>query len=72
MRRVRLFGPMVFAAFSVGILTARAGEPLWDNGLIPNGVNGRALSPPAFPDIRVDSLSSLHDLPEQLRIRRDF
>jgi V8-like Glu-specific endopeptidase len=25
----------------------------WDNGLVPNGVNGRALSPPSFPDIRV-------------------
>ena len=26
---------------------------LWDNGIVPNGVNGRAISPPAFPDIRV-------------------
>jgi hypothetical protein len=26
---------------------------LWDNNVITNGVNGRALSPPAFPDIRV-------------------
>jgi hypothetical protein len=25
----------------------------WDNGIVPNGVNGRALSPPAFPNIRV-------------------
>jgi hypothetical protein len=26
---------------------------LWDNNLEPDGVNGRALSPPLFPDIRV-------------------
>ena len=26
---------------------------LWDNGIVPNGVNGRAISPPAFPAIRV-------------------
>jgi hypothetical protein len=25
----------------------------WDNGIVPNGVNGRAISPPSFPDIRV-------------------
>jgi hypothetical protein len=29
------------------------GEVLWDNGLNPNGVNGRAQSPPAFPNIRI-------------------
>ena len=33
--------------------TARAGDCGWDNGIIPNGFNGRALSPPNFPDIRV-------------------
>ena len=27
--------------------------PLWDNDLVPDGVNGRAISPPVFPDIRV-------------------
>ncbi len=26
---------------------------LWDNGIVPSGVNGRAISPPAFPDIRL-------------------
>ncbi len=25
----------------------------WDNGLVPNGFSGRAISPPNFPDIRV-------------------
>ena len=33
---------------------ARAGEdPLWDNGLTPNGFNARAISPPGFPDVRL-------------------
>jgi hypothetical protein len=32
--------------------TTRA-DVLWDNDITPNGVNGRALSPPAFPTIRV-------------------
>ena len=26
---------------------------LWDNGIVPNGVGGRAISGPSFPDIRV-------------------
>jgi hypothetical protein len=26
---------------------------LWDNNIVPNGVNGRAISPPSFPNIRV-------------------
>ncbi len=26
---------------------------LWDNDIVPDGVNGRAISPPVFPDIRV-------------------
>jgi hypothetical protein len=30
-----------------------SGEVLWDNDLTPNGVNGRAISPPSFPNIRV-------------------
>ena len=41
---------------------ARAGEDLlWDNELTPNGVNGRGLSPPDFPGIRVvdDMLTEL-------------
>ncbi len=28
-------------------------DVLWDNGMVPNGVGGRAISPPVFPDIRV-------------------
>jgi len=26
---------------------------LWDNGIVPNGFSGRAMSPPNFPDMRV-------------------
>lgn len=26
---------------------------LWDNNVIPNGVNGRGVSPPAFPSVRI-------------------
>ena len=29
------------------------GDVLWNNGIVPNGVYSRALSPPAFPLIRV-------------------
>ena len=29
------------------------GDVLWNNGIVPNGVYSRALSPPAFPRIRV-------------------
>ena len=29
------------------------GEICWDNDIVPNGYNARALSPPGFPDIRV-------------------
>ena len=38
----------------VGVLALFAGSAnadlLWDNGMVPNGVNGRAISPPSFPD----------------------
>ena len=41
----------------VAVLALFAGSasagPLWDNGMIPNGFSGRAISPPNFPDIRV-------------------
>jgi hypothetical protein len=41
----------------VAVLALFAGsvsaDTLWDNGIVPNGVNGRAISPPAFPNIRV-------------------
>ena len=41
----------------VAVLALSAGSAgaavLWDNGMVPNGVNGRAISPPGFPDIRV-------------------
>ena len=33
--------------------SAMAQGILWDNDLIPDGVDGRAISPPLFPDIRV-------------------
>jgi hypothetical protein len=33
----------------------------WDNGLQPNGVNARAISPPSFPDIRVADDFRLND-----------
>ena len=33
--------------------SAMAQGILWDNDLIPDGVDGRAISPPVFPDIRV-------------------
>ena len=38
----------------VALFAGSAGAAvLWDNGIVPNGVNGRAISPPAFPNIRV-------------------
>ena len=40
-------------AFTVTGIVVGQGSPLWDNDLIPDGVNGRAISPPGFPDIRV-------------------
>jgi hypothetical protein len=30
-----------------------SGDCTWDNNMVPNGFNGRAISPPSFPDIRV-------------------
>lgn len=39
----------VVLMFAVG---AR-GDLLWDNNIMSNGAGGRAVSPPAFPDIRV-------------------
>jgi hypothetical protein len=49
---------MAFVVLAVRTSPARAaGGPLWDNELTPNGINGRAISPPAFPEIRlVDDL----------------
>ena len=53
-RRGELLLFMAFVALAVRTSPARAGGgPLWDNELTPNGVNGRGLSPPSFPDIRV-------------------
>jgi len=38
----------------VALFASGAGaDVLWDNGIVPNGVNARAISPPGFPDIRV-------------------
>ncbi len=32
---------------------AASADVLWDNGIVPRGAGSRAISPPAFPDIRV-------------------
>ncbi len=45
-----LYSILVVAVLFAGSASA---DVLWDNGIVPNGVNGRAISPPAFPDIRV-------------------
>ena len=45
-------GILIVAVLALFAGTASAAI-LWDNGIVPNGVNGRAISPPAFPDIRV-------------------
>jgi hypothetical protein len=45
---------LVLTMVAVLILVGRAGAGvLWDNNIVTNGVNGRAISPPSFPDIRV-------------------
>ncbi len=46
----RPYSILVVAVLFAGSASA---DVLWDNGIGPNGVNGRALSPPNFPDIRV-------------------
>jgi hypothetical protein len=44
----------VLAMVLVPVLVALANaDILWDNNVITNGGNGRAMSPPAFPDIRL-------------------
>lgn len=45
-------GNLAFLALAATGLTAQSAL-LWDNNVIPNGVGARALSPPAFPNIRV-------------------
>lgn len=47
--KTKLFAIAILA----GAVSAANAAVLWDNNVIPNGVNGRALSPPAFPNIRV-------------------
>ena len=43
----------VVVALALAAGSASGGDMFWDNGIVPNGWNGRAMSPPAFPDIRV-------------------
>lgn len=43
----------VIAILAVATTAFGQQERLWDNGLVGNGFAGRAISPPAFPDIRV-------------------
>ena len=45
-------GILIVAVLALFAGSASAGV-LWDNNIVPNGTNGRALSPPGFPDIRV-------------------
>ena len=45
-------GVLIVAVLALFAGTANAAI-LWDNGIVPNGVNGRAISPPGFPAIRV-------------------
>lgn len=47
--KTKLFAIAILA----GAVSAANAAVLWDNNIIPNGVNGRAISPPAFPNIRV-------------------
>jgi len=47
--KTKLFAIAILA----GAVSAANAAVLWDNNVIPNGVNGRAISPPAFPNIRV-------------------
>jgi hypothetical protein len=45
-------GIAIVAVLALFAGSASAGV-LWDNNIVPNGVNGRAISPPSFPNIRV-------------------
>lgn len=52
---MRRYATSLVACATVAVLAGTSmGQNLcWDNDLEPNGVNGRATSPPGFPDIRV-------------------
>lgn len=43
----------ILNAVCLGCTVSASGGILWDNGIVPNGEQGRAVSPPNFPDIRV-------------------
>ena len=43
----------VILIVAVLFASGASADILWDNGLAPNGMNARAISPPGFPDIRV-------------------
>lgn len=47
--QTRVLAVLIAAIFSSSV----GADTLWDNGLTPDGFNARAISPPAFPDIRV-------------------
>ncbi len=47
---MRSYSILVVLALFAGTANAVV---LWDNNIVPNGTNGRAISPPAFPAIRV-------------------
>ena len=53
---MRSYATTLVASAAVTLIagTSMAGGNIcWDNDIVPNGVNGRATSPPGFPDIRV-------------------
>ncbi len=47
--KTKLFAIAILA----GAVSAANAAVLWDNNLTPDGFDGRAISPPAFPNIRV-------------------
>ncbi|MGF1702122.1 hypothetical protein L4D09_17670 [Photobacterium makurazakiensis] len=44
---------LVFSLLLILQVSSAHAALIWDNNLTPDGFNGRATSPPAFPDIRV-------------------
>jgi hypothetical protein len=50
--RISVWTTLLLVALGIAP-TAQAFDLLWDNNITSNGVGGRAVSPPAFPDIRI-------------------
>jgi hypothetical protein len=46
-------GLILTLVVALGLVASANAGVLWDNNIVPNGVNGRAISPPSFPNIRV-------------------